>query len=463
MIDGFNYSARQHKAKTFKFNRVFFGGLTAILSTISAAQTLPAPCKTMYFGTAKLACFQPGPGGIVTNLKGTDSSSIPPATQWCQAITPGVITQATTPAPGTMACYQFAVQDLINLDIQTALPTGIVGSAELYNINSNTTGFKLAESMHPNNPMSTTYTTQFIRAVLVVKTTNGAGGSPMNIGVNAPTATPVPATNTLANAISMAINDTVYGKIANPLTSAYYFYPLKIGQSKTGIRATFTLNQQVAYSFVQKTGPGTYNTQPEIVITPAQSGKNITATSPYPTNTSTTTTPAGVLIRVSGINGSAPTNEAFTARVGIADATISSYSLDNTETISRWYPVTPAQLQAATYITSYAQVTDSSGAPVKDQDITVTVNRNTSISGAVQASTLRTDNSGRISITTQMPACSGTVLAQKNYGPPGSPADHWDGTAQRAAVVFNLPDVVPAVSKTQIFTRICKETYRGNY
>lgn len=460
MIDARNSFFGQHKAK---FNRIFAGGLAALFSTISAAQTLPAPCKTMYFGTAKLACLQPGPGGIVTNLKGTDSSSIPPATQWCQAITPGTIAPATTPAPGTMACYQFTVQDLTNLNVQTAFPTGIVGSAELYNINSNTSGFKLAESFYPNNPMSTTYTTQFIRAVLVVKTTNGAGGAPMNIGVNAPTATPIPATNTLANAISMAINDTVYGKIATPLTSAYYFYPLKIGQAKAAIRATFTLNQQVAYSFAQQTGPGTYNTQPEIVFTPAQSGKNIAATSPYPANTSTTTTPAGVLIRVSGINSSAPANEAFTARVGIADATISSYNIENTETISRWYPVSPAQLQAATYITSTAQVTDSSGAPVRDQDITVTVNRNTSVNGSVQVSTLRTDNSGRISITTQMPACSGTVFVQNNYGPPGSPTDHWDGTAQRAAVVFNLPDVVPAETRTQIFTRICKETYRGYY
>lgn len=311
-------SFASHKAveKFGSVNRLVVGGCALLFSAMTIAQTLPAPCKTMYFGSTKLACFQPGSGGIVLNLKGTDASSIPPPTKWCETVTPGAITQTTTPAPGKMVCYQFAVQDLANLKVQATVPTGVVASAELYNVNSNTTGFKLSESFHPNNPMTTTYTTQFLRVVLVVRTTNGAGGAPMNIGVNTPTETPIPSNSTVTNATGMVINDTAYGKIAMPLTSAYYFYPLNVGQARAAIRATFTSNQQVAYSFAQQTAPGVYSAQPEIVLTPAQLGKNITATSPYPANTTTTTTPAGVLIRVSGINGGAPQNEAFTARVG---------------------------------------------------------------------------------------------------------------------------------------------------
>ena len=114
-------------------------------------------------------------------------------------------------------------------------------------------------------------------------------------------------------------------------------------------------------------------------------------------------------------------------------------------------------------ITSSALVTDSAGTPIKGHDVTLTVNRDTFVSYATQTVTYRTDDSGRINITTQMPACSGAVLSQPNYGPPGSPTDHWSGTAQRGVVIFTLPDASPAVSRNQSFLRICKETYLGYY
>jgi hypothetical protein len=427
------------------------------------AQTTPSPCRTMYFGNARLACLQSGSGGVVPSLQGSDSSSIPPATQWCQSVTPGTVISSIVPAPGSMACYQFTVQNMGSVNVQASLPTGIVGSAELYNINPNTSGFKLAESFYPNKPLSTSYSTQFMRIVLVVKASNGVGDAPMNIGVNNGGVTPSPSNGAMGTATTMAINDTAFGGMATPLGVAYYFYPLKAGQTKASIRATFTANQQAGYRFAQKTGPGAFNVQPEIVLTPAQNNQNIVATSPYPANTAATTAPSGVLVRIAGINGLAPANESFTARVGVADVIISSYDLVNTETITRWYPDTPGLLDAATYITANALVTDIAGASVKGQDVLLNVKRNTQDPNAAQTALYRTDDSGRISITTLMPACTGTVSNASNYGPPGTPTDHWNGTAQTGSVIFDVMSNISGSVRTQSFTRICSETYLGRY
>jgi hypothetical protein len=105
--------------------------------------------------------------------------------------------------------------------------------------------------------------------------------------------------------------------------------------------------------------------------------------------------------------------------------------------------------------------------PVRGQVVELTVQSDVANAGTRQVATYRTDISGRLSVQTALPACSGALISKLNYGPSGSPIDHWNGTAQNASVkvvLLGAVPVSPACATFSIpFTRICSETYLGYY
>ncbi|RRS02423.1 hypothetical protein EIP75_20330 [Aquabacterium soli] len=439
----------------------------------------PASCSTMYFGTNGVRCFiygSPAPNGI----QGTGPSTIASVNQWCPEIPVGQLLQGVTPPPGSLACYQFVVNASTAINFQAQLPAGVVGIGELFNVNTNGSGFMIAKSTSPTAPLSGTATTQYLRLVLVIRTSNGTGGQVFGYGINLPSAPTLASNTTSSNAHVIDMNEEVSGTLVNNTDSAYYFYPLKTGQTKALISVTFNgSNQVAAFSSAQKTGPNTYSVSPETPLSSTQSGTQLLFTSTYAANTAGTTTPAGVMVRVTGTNSSAPANQAYGLRVGAQVVNIASMDIYNTESITRWFPVS-GFLQAANYISTYLGAIDDQGAWVKNQPVQLTVQRFNNDINSRQVMTVKTNIWGRIADTPTLPqtggvtkttnfaaACSGSLLSSNNYGPPGNPTDHWKGTAQMGTVSATLLGAAPVAPKYSTFaiqfTRICSETYLGYY
>jgi hypothetical protein len=154
-------------------------------------------------------------------------------------------------------------------------------------------------------------------------------------------------------------------------------------------------------------------------------------------------------------------------------------AISNTENISRWYPITPAQLQTANNIVASVRVADEFGAIVKNHPIRLRIERRIGDPAATQEPIYFSNVEGWMSPTRALnpaggtlllqtnysAACSGTVESAGPYGPPSVPGDKWNGTAQRGritATVLGSGAVAPATTIVQLpFLRICSETYLG--
>jgi hypothetical protein len=183
-------------------------------------------------------------------------------------------------------------------------------------------------------------------------------------------------------------------------------------------------------------------------------------------NTAGTTTPFGFMVRVSGTNASAPADEAYSVRVSGGRNYIFQTTTANTENISRYFPISGV-IQVATYLTVTAKIKDGSGNFVPNEPVTFDFKPYNN-SSVVQTMTGVTDEYGVVTVTSNtFPACTGSVQTANNYGPFGSPTDHWNGTAQSGTVTVKVIGTnVPAGYSNQTaipFTRICSETYLGHY
>ena len=259
------------------------------------------------------------------------------------------------------------------------------------------------------------------------------------------------------------MNQTFSGTIATPgVDQGYVFYPLRTSQSTAEITATLTSNQTAAYRSVQQTSPNTYVLGAEMAIPYSSSGTAIPYTSPNPANVAGTTTPYGVMVRVSGANTAAPTNEPYSIRVATRTNSINTASLTNTENISRWYPAS-GLLQVANYVTTNITVKDANGDLLPGETVAIKVQANTLDSNSIQTIQGVTDANGSLVVTVPLAACTGTVQTNSNYGPPGSPTDHYKGTAQDGKVIQSLINSTSTPTTTMSFKRICSETYLGRY
>lgn len=443
----------------------------------------PSGCRLMYFGGLGVRCMIPGED-LYTG-SGTDASSIAAPAPFCQEITVGQLQYGVTPVPGSIACYQFTVSTSTTLNFEVVLPAGVVGTAELHRMLTNGSGFPLARSKSPTNPLAGTATTQYQRVILVVRTANGPGNQVFGLGINATVPQPLPTNNVVADARPVDMNEIVNGELNSSTDTAYYFYPLDVGQTTAIVTATFnSATVEVGYRPAKRTAPGTYTLLTETVVSASDSnGAQLGVSSGYAANTAGTTTPAGILIRVKGTSPSGPSNPPFVIRVGQRAVTLDSgFDIVNTESISRWFPTSTPWLQAANYITAQRiGVKDGNGAWVKNHPVRLTVQRFNSDSSSKQIATYTTNHEGKAAIngvlntagtvypiTTNFAAgCSGALLIGTNYGPIATPRDHWNGTAQPASVTAELLGAFPVVSNsttfTVQFTRICSETYLGYY
>jgi len=287
----------------------------------------------------------------------------------------------------------------------------------------------------------------------------------MGINIAAPQALPVNDTQVQAQTVDM--NEWVTGQLALPLSKAYYFIPFKApSQTSAILTPTFTANQRIGYRAAQKTASGTFNVQTETILS-SGSGATYLISSPYPANAVGTTTPSGVLVRVYGVTAGAPNDEPFSFRVGVKNTRVDSYDISNTETISRYYPASPIGLQVANYVDMVLVAKDGKGQVVKGQPVELTTQTNVQDSNSAQSVLYRTNINGKVSIRTTLASCLGAVESKTNYGPFGSPTDHWSGTAQYGSSLVQLIGAqpnAPATNYRQVpFVRICSETYLGYY
>lgn len=443
----------------------------------------PEGCRLMYFGSLSVRCMFLGED-LYTYL-GTDASSVAAPSPYCQEITIGQLQYGVTPVPGSVACYQFTVSTSTSLNFEAVLPAGVVGTAELHHVLPNGAGFPLARSKSPTNPLAGSATAQYQRVILVIRTANGPGNQVFGFGINTTVPQPLPANNVLNDARAIDMNEEVNGELNAPTDVAYYFYPLDAGQTTVMLGAKFnSAHVQIAWRNAKKTGPNTYTTMPEalIPVTSANGALNY-LTSGYPANTAGTTTPAGMIVRVTGLGGSAPAKPPFTIRVGARAVSLNSgFDIVNTENLSRWYPTNPPKLQVANYVTAQRiGVKDANGAWVKNHPVRLSLNRNTGSGVVTQIQNFITNHEGKAAVNgvlntagTDYPittyfasGCTGTTTPANNYGPPGTPRDHWNGTAQNGSVYVELLGSYPFVTNTTDFviqfTRICSETYLGYY
>jgi hypothetical protein len=441
----------------------------------------PQNCQTMYLGNLGIRCLQYGEAAPVSS-PGVDASSLAPVNQYCPEIAIGQLIYGVTPRQGSLACYQFVVQASSTINFELVLPDGLVGVAELFTNIPNGVGFMSARASTSSAVMTGSAVTQYRRMVLVLRLANGVGGKVFGLAINGSVPNPLPATASVSDARTIELNEDVNDVLPAGQSTAYYFVPLRNSQTTALVTAKFThANLQVAYRSAQRTSPGVYSLGAETIVSAANSsGQQITFSSAYPANSAGSPNIAGTMVRVTSLTGAA-TNEPFEFRVGARAVGFVGFDILNTENISRWYPVNPAQLQAANYIITKVGAKDQNGAWVKNHPVELTVDRNVAVSTARQITRYLTNVDGQMSLngdqatsgsgyslmTTFPGACTGTVIAKNNYGPPGTPRDHWNGTAQNGRVTIKLLGAVPispaSATGSLIFTRICSETYLGYY
>lgn len=453
------------------------------ISEASTSAPPPASCKQMYFGSLGVRCMLYGED-TPTAYSGTDTSTIAPLNQWCPEIPIGQLIYGVTPAPGSLACYQFAVEANTSINYQVSLPPDISGKAEVFRILSNGAGFPVARAESPASPLASSLNTQYVRLALVVRTSNGNGGQVYGLGINTTVPQPLPSASTLADARRIEMNEELRETLASPQDTVYYFYPLRNGQTTALINASFNhSNLQITVQPAKKLLSGSYSTSgtPTILGSTQSNGTPWVFTSAYPANTASTTEPTGVMIKVTGTTSSTFAAEPYQVRAGVRTVHLVGFDITNTENISRWYPTTTAMVQAANNIVTVAGVKDHNGAWVRNHPVQLTVQRFNSAPSTKQITTHKTNYWGKMAVNQALPAsgsttpvttlfaapCSGSVTTKNNYGPPGSPSDHWNGTAQTGSVNVLLQSAQPSTGNpstlTFNFTRICSETYLGYY
>jgi hypothetical protein len=431
---------------------------TTLASNISLmATTAAAPCKLMKLKTS-ISCWLPAAGVYVVG-----QLAIGPEVPGCTTIPVGSVSTGTSPPAGGLSCFQFVTSSAAPLTTQIALPSGITGIAELYVVAPNGSGMKISDDLSRSNPMSVSSAHGNMRLALMVRPETGAGGQEIKIGVGVPASPQIndtPETATIA-----AMNQTVSGTIPVPGASArYYFYPLQAGQTAAVVSSGTTGNQTASYRRAQKTGPNTYILESEVSL---QAGA-YDYPSDLPLNTVDTTSPYGIMIKISGSSGSAPVNEPFTFRVGIQNSFISTQTPWNNENLTNMYNVTSGLVQSFRYIGTTIVVKDEIGnvIPGERLGITITPNQNDSLSSRYQE--VRTDNNGVFVLNYSLPACTGVDLGQQNIQLT-VPGDHWIMNGQTGVVIAEVLDSTPPLrftSRKRVetqFYQICSETYAGQW
>jgi hypothetical protein len=418
--------------------------------------------RIWYFGTLGSKCMQfnnTTPGVGYTGAQGNQAPN-------CPTIPVGQVTTAVTAPTGGSSCFQFAVAGSVTMPVQVSLPSNVTGIAELFVIYPNGAGFKLSEA-RTGTPLALNFSMTNQRIGLVVRLFAGPGGQNMNIGVNvAAPAAPTSLNDTASTATGVPMNRGVTSTITTPGSSnGYYFYPLDTGETQANYNIARTSNQTVGVRPAQLLAPNVYALGTESIVPVSASGQTNQVTSAN-SNTAGTTTPYGFMVRVSGTNAAAPADEAYSVRLSGARNYIFQTTTVNTENISRYYPISGA-IQVATYLTVTAKIKDATGNFVPNEPVTFDFIPNLNVPSVIQTMTGVTDEYGFITMSASFPACSGTTLSANNYGPFGSPTDHWNGTAQRGNVVVKVIGVNPppgnSTQTTIPFTRMCSETYLGRY
>lgn len=414
-----------------------------------------------------LDVFGPAPAGFATAS---------PAPR-CLQLPLGSSTVSLTPVAGPgsadrrahkLSCFQFLVTASAPVPLNVNLPAGVVGVAEVAYIASGGTFSKTA-GVEGAGTLSMSPALTPARYVLIVRTENTAGGQPMGIGIGAP-ARAANQGSQAQTAVSSRLGEFVNGVTATPgVSAAYSFFPQRDGLTKQNLTATFTANQSVTYQVMQQTGPNTFVPYGNVAtLTPAQSGQKVLVSPSNLANATSTTTPYGLMVKVTSTNAAAPANEAFKIRAATADNSLTGIGISNTETTSGYYPL---QVGAGTQVVNYVDlstfVRDVVGFGVPNEKVLVTVTQNVNVPTQTLTYTYETDMTGSLSKRFSFTPCSGSVTSYANYGPIGSPVDHWSGSHQIGEINISLPDAIADVSRlTQKkfqFTRICKETYLGRY
>lgn len=419
-------------------------------------------CWMWYFGPSGSKCMgyndtTPGVGRV-----GAQGNQAPN----CPTVPVGVATRSVTPPAGGSSCFQWVDTGAVSMPVEVALPPNVTGIVELFVILPNGAGFKLTEA-RTGTPLAMNYSLTGQRVGLVFRPFTGPGGQNFSIGVNVPALVAPTSLNDTANtATEVPMNRGVSSTITTPGSSnGYYFYPLDAGETKANYNIVRTSNQTVGIRSAQLLAPNVYALGTETIVPVSASGQTTQVTSAN-SNTAGTTTPYGFMVRVSGANAAAPADEAYSVRLSGGRNYLYSTTTDNTENISRYYPISGA-IQVATYLTVTTKVKDATGNFVPNEPVTVEFRPNLNAPITVQTMIGVTDEYGFITMTGNFPACSGTTLSQSNYGPFGSPTDHWNGTAQRGNVTIKVVAInAPVGYGNQAvipFTRICSETYLGRY
>lgn len=439
------------------------GGISLAPTSQAFAQTTPAPesCSQRYHGEWGIRCYVGGTGeGTYAPelVQGNSEADLAPLNRFCREIVPGRQFTTVTPPPGSAVCYQFVVNETAPASFQLQLPEGVSATAELSMSRKNGLGFTLARAKTTNGGLlsGSVAPIRYSRLFLTLRVSTGTGGLPAPVVINSTLPAQVPVNNTVATATRVDLNEELKTTLAAPLDEAYHFFPLGTGETTALLTSTFTpLNQNVSYYQAQETAPGVFNLGPELGVPAGYStGDPLSLISTYPANTAGGTATAGFLVKVKGINSGAPANQPYTLRVGSAKVVFADLGIENTENISRWFPEQPPLLEVANYVTTRIGAKDQNGFWVKNQPVAITVQRNVGDINTVQVLTgYRTNAEGKASntpllpttglpgvpITTNFTACYGTVTTALDYGPPGSPRDHWDGTAQEGRVTIALP------------------------
>jgi hypothetical protein len=382
----------------------------------------------------------------------------------------GVVTLSPIAGPATadrrlhkLSCYQFAVASAGPVPIEVKLPAGITGVAELgYAASTNNGSVLKTHGIEGSGTLSMSPTLNPARYILIVRTENTAGGQPMGVGIGA--SAPTPNHNSTAQtAISSRLGEYVNSATATPGVSATYsFFPQRDGLVKQNLTATFTSNQTVTYQVAQQTGPSTFVPYGSATtLTNAQSGQKVLVSPSNSANATNTTTPYGLLVTVTSNNTGAPANEAFKLRVATADNAFTGIGITYAETTSGYYPLNGVATQAVNYIDLAAFVRDVVGYGVPNEKIKVVVKQNLADSTRDQTFNYTTDMTGSFARRFTFTACAGSVIYSYNYGPIGSPRDHWNGSHQNGRIIIDALD--SGLHKEFDFTRICSETYLGYY